>query len=79
MSKSKLNFTRNIVNKLRVKGVLSEDGSYITYSDENDIEQDVKISDLLNSFKNQFVEFGVQLKDSEDLDIIQSDEDDCED
>lgn len=79
MSKSKLNFTRNIVNKLSVKGVLSEDGSYITYSDENDIEQDVKISDLLNSFKNQFVEFGVQLKDSEDLDIIQSDEDDCED
>lgn len=79
MSKSKLNFTRNIVNKLSVKGVLSEDGSYITYRDENDIEQDVKISDLLNSFKNQFVEFGVQLKDSEDLDIIQSDEDDCED
>lgn len=79
MSKSKLNFMRNIVNKLSVKGVLSEDGSYITYSDENDIEQDVKISDLLNSFKNQFVEFGVQLKESEDLDIIPSDEDDCED
>jgi len=72
MAKSKLNFTRNITNKLSVKGILSEDGTYITYTDENDNERDVKICDLLNTFKNQDIEFGVQLKGSEDLEIIPS-------
>ena len=38
MSRSKLSFKRNITDKLSVKGVLSEDGTYITYTDENDIE-----------------------------------------
>lgn len=70
MAKSKLNFTRNTVEKLSVKGILSEDGTYITYTDENDSEKDVKIADLLNVFKNQPIEFGVQLKGSEELDII---------
>ena len=70
MAKSKLQFKRNVTDKLSVKGLLSEDGSYITYSDENDIEQDVKISDLLNAFKNQPIEFGVQLKSDEDLDLV---------
>lgn len=70
MAKSKLQFKRNITDKLSVKGVLSEDGTFITYTDENDVEQDVKISDLLNAFKNQSIEFGVSLKSDEDLDVI---------
>ena len=70
MAKSKLTFTRNTIEKLSVKGILSEDGTYITYTDENDLEQDVKILDLLNAFKNQPIEFGVQLKGSEDLELI---------
>lgn len=74
MAKSKLQFKRNITDKLSVKGVLSEDGTTITYSDENDIEQDVKVSDLLNVFKNQSIEFGVQLKSDEDLDVVPVDE-----
>lgn len=73
MAKSKLNFKRSITDKLSVKGVLSEDT--ITYTDKNDIEQDVKVSDLLNVFKNQPIEFGVQLKSDEDLDVIPTDED----
>ena len=75
MAKSKLNFKRSITDKLSVKGVLSEDGTTITYTDKNDIEQDVKVSDLLNVFKNQPIEFGVQLKSDEDLDVILTDED----
>ena len=43
LAKSKLQFKRNIVDKLSVKGVLSEDGTFITYTDENDVEQDVVI------------------------------------
>lgn len=74
MAKSKLSFKRNITDKLSVKGVLSEDGTYITYADENDNEQDIKVSDLLKAFINQPIEFGVSLKSDEDLDLITSDE-----
>lgn len=76
MAKSKLSFKRNIVDKLSVKGILSEDGTYITYADENDIEQDVKVSDLLKAFINQPIECGVSLKSDEDLDLIISEETD---
>lgn len=74
MAKSKLSFKRNITDKLSVKGVLSEDGTYITYTDENDAEQNVKVSDLLKAFINQPIEFGVSLKSDEDLDLITSEE-----
>lgn len=70
--KSKLTFKRNITDKLSVKGILSEDGTYITYADENETEQDVKVSDLLKAFINQPIEFGVSLKSDEDLDLITS-------
>lgn len=73
MARSKLQFKRNITDKLSVKGVLSEDGTFITYTDENDAEQDVKVSDLLNAFINQPIEFGVSLKSDEDLDLVTSD------
>ena len=74
MAKSKLQFKRNIVDKLSVKGVLSEDGTFITYTDENDVEQEVKISDLLNAFKNQEINFSISLKSDEDLNVIASEE-----
>lgn len=74
MAKSKLSFKRNITDKLSVKGVLSEDGTFITYTDENDAEQDVKVSDLLKAFINQPIEFGVSLKSDEDLDLVTSEE-----
>lgn len=74
MAKSKLSFKRNITDKLSVKGILSEDGTFITYTDENDAEQNVKVSDLLNAFINQPIEFGVSLKSDEDLDLVTSEE-----
>jgi len=74
MAKSKLSFKRNITDKLSVKGILSEDGTFITYTDENDTEQDVKISDLLKAFINQPIEFGVSLKSDEDLDLVTSED-----
>ncbi len=74
MAKSKLQFKRNITDQLSVKGILSEDGTFITYKDENDIEQEVKISDLLNAFKNQEINFGVSLKSEDDLNVITSED-----
>lgn len=78
LAKSKLQFKRNITDQLSVKGILSEDGTFITYKDENDIKQEVKISDLLNAFKNQEINFGVSLKTDEDLDVITSDDEESE-
>ena len=72
MAKSKLQFKRNITDQLSVKGILSEDGTFVTYKDENDIEQEVKISDLLNAFKNQEINFSVSLKSDEKLNVIAS-------
>lgn len=74
MAKSKLQFKRNITDQLSVKGILSEDGTFVIYKDENDIEQEVKISDLLNAFKNQEINFSVALKSDEDLDVITSED-----
>lgn len=79
MGKSKLVFKRNIVDKLTVKGILSEDGTFITYADENDMKQEIKVTDLLNAFKNQPIEFGVQLKSDEDLELIESEDDEDND
>lgn len=74
LAKSKLQFKRNITDQLSVKGILSEDGTFVTYKDENDIEQEVKISDLLNAFKNQEINFSVSLKSDENLNVIASEE-----
>lgn len=74
MAKSKLSFKRNITDKLSVKGVLSEDGTTITYTDENDMDQEVKLADLVNAFSNQPIELNISLKSDEDLDLIPVDE-----
>ena len=74
LAKSKLQFKRNITDQLSVKGILSEDGTFVTYKNENDIEQEVKISDLLNAFKNQEINFSVSLKSEDDLNVITSDD-----
>lgn len=75
MAANKLKFTRTTTDKLTVKGgVLSEDCTTITYTDENDIEQNVKVSDLLSSFKDQVIDFSIALKTDEDLDVPVSEE-----
>ena len=74
MANSQLSFKRIPTDKVTVKGLLSEDGTYITYKDENKIEQDIKIADVLNAFKNQPIDLSVTLKSEEDLDVIPVDE-----
>lgn len=75
MANSKLKFTRTTTDKLTIKaGTLSEDCSTITYTDENDMEQEVKVANLLAAFKNQVIDFTVALKTDEDLDVITKNE-----
>ena len=75
MATSKLKFTRTTTDKLTVKGgVLSEDCTSISYTDENDVEQDIKVGDLLSAFKNEVIDFSVALKTDEELDVTESEE-----
>ena len=74
MAKSKLSYKRSITDKLNIEGVLSNDGTLITYEDENGFEQDVEVADLLTAFKNQRIKFSVQLKTDEDLELATSDD-----
>lgn len=74
MAKSKLSFKRNITDKLNVKGLLTDD-QCIVYEDENEMEQRVRIADLLNAFVNTEIDFTVQQKSDEDLDIIPAEDD----
>lgn len=75
MATNKLKFTRTTTDKLTVKGgVLSEDCTTITYTDDNDIKQKVKVSDLLSSFKDEVIDFTIALKTDEDLDVPVSEE-----
>lgn len=73
MAKSQLQFKRTTTDKIQVKGILSEDGTTVTYEDDNKVEQEIKVADLLNSFVNQSIDLSVSLKSEEDLDVIPAD------
>lgn len=53
MAKSKLSYKRCIKDTLTVSGLLSEDGTKVTYFDEYDNEKEARISELLNDFTNK--------------------------
>lgn len=78
MAKSKLSYKRSITDKLNIEGVLSEDGTVITYEDETGFEQDVTVAELMSAFKNQHIKFSVQLKTDEDLEIGASDDEESD-
>lgn len=64
---SQLKKTRTITDKVSVKGTLSEDGSTITYLDEDKVEQKITIVECLNAFKGEFIDFAVSLKTEGEL------------
>lgn len=71
MAKSQLTKTRTITDKVNVKGVLSDDGTTITYKDENKVDQEITVADCLNMFKGKSIDFSVSIKSEDEL----SDED----
>ena len=64
---SQLKKIRTITDKITVKGVLSNDGTKITYVDENKDEQDITIAECLNVFKGKAIDFAVSEKSELDL------------
>ena len=67
MAKSQLTKTRTITDKVSVKGVLSEDGTTITYKDEDKVEQEITVADCLNIFKGKPIDFSVSVKSEDEL------------
>lgn len=67
VAKSQLTKTRIITDKVAVKGILSEDGTTITYIDENKIEQDISVADCLKAFVGKPIDFSVSIKSEDEL------------
>ena len=67
MAKSQLTKTRTITDKVSVKGMLSEDGTTITYKDEDKVEQEITVADCLNIFKGKLIDFSVSVKSEDEL------------
>ena len=59
--------TRTIIDKVSVKGQLSEDGSTITYLDEDKVEQEITIAECLKAFVGENIDFTVSLKTEGEL------------
>lgn len=62
-----LKFTRNIVDKMTIKGVLDKLCQTITFVDENDQEQTIKVADCLAPFADKSIDFSISIKTEEDL------------
>jgi len=60
-------YNRKISDKLTVKGVLSEDGTQITYIDDDKDEQIVSVEECVNHFAGQSITFAITLNKDEDL------------
>lgn len=64
---NQLKKTRTITDKVAVKGILSEDGTTITYTDENKVEQDISVADCLKLFVGKPIDFSVSIKSEDEL------------
>lgn len=67
MAKSQLSKTRTITDRVSVKGMLSEDGTTITYTDENKAEQNITVAECLNIFKGKPIDFSISIKSEDEL------------
>lgn len=67
MAKSQLTKTRTITDKVSVKGILLDDGTTITYKDDNKVDQEITVADCLNIFKGKHIDFNVSIKSEDEL------------
>ena len=62
MAKSKLNYTKTIIEKISIKGVLSDDCKTIIYTDENDVEREISVDECLAPFASSEIDFSMSKK-----------------
>ncbi len=70
---SQLKKTRTITDKISVKGVLSDDGTTITYTGENKKEQEITVDECLKIFVGCPIDFSVSVKSEKDLLDVEED------
>ena len=66
---SKLSYKRTTTDKISVKGMLSPDGTFVTYFDDDKNEKEVRIADLLAPFLDSPIDLSITLKDEFDLEL----------
>lgn len=64
---SQLKKTRTITDKVSVKGILSQDGSVITYMDEDKNEQEITLAECLKPFLGNPIDFSVSVKQEDEI------------
>lgn len=72
---SNLKKTRTITDKVSVKGMLSDDGTTITYTDENKDEKEISVAECLGIFKGEPIDFTVSRKSEDEIPEESDDED----
>lgn len=63
---NQLKKTRTITDKVSVKGILSDDGTTITYMNDK-VEEEITVAECLNIFKGKPIDFSVSVKSEDDL------------
>ncbi|MCI8380140.1 MAG: hypothetical protein HFH72_16860 [Lachnospiraceae bacterium] len=63
---NQLKKTRTITDKVSVKGVLSEDGTTISYMNDK-LEEEITIAECLKAFLGKPVDFSISVKSEDEL------------
>lgn len=63
---NQLKKTRTITDKVSVKGILSEDGTVITYMNDK-VEEDITVTECLKAFLGKPIDFSISVKSEDEL------------
>lgn len=63
---NQLKKTRTITDKVSVKGILSDDGTVITYTNDKN-EEEITVSECLKAFLGKPVDFSITVKSEDEL------------
>lgn len=63
---NQLKKTRTITDKVSVKGILSEDGTAITYMNDK-VEEEITVTECLKAFLGKPVDFSISIKSEDEL------------
>lgn len=74
MAKSQLQYKRQTVESLSIKGILNEDATSIIYNDEDNNEVTLPISSLMQNFCAMPIELSLKQKAEEELELQDNDE-----
>lgn len=64
-----LTYKRSTTETIKIKGVLDETASIITYVDEDKNEQTIEVQQLLNNFCSMPIDLTLKRQEEEELDI----------